>query len=207
MSAEVLRLAPQFPATQFAVMDMPRLEQDIPGNVMPVRCRRAEAYYEAGKRCGTVLSSDRFLQLGNRIGVIASGMTKAEKELLAEFERGFSSVHDARFIVTEELGSVSDRAKAALTVENLLNREIRLFLVKTYGLNGVCLEKITAADAFFIIEDFSVFNLFPEKCLLSIEDDYTEVLSTILKAEGFRPPTVPTGVARARKGVLLERQE
>lgn len=203
MSGEVIKVAPQFPAATFAVMEMPRVESEIPANVIPLRCRRESAFFEAGKLCGAALSSGRHPELGSKVGVIASGLTALEKEELAEFERGFSREMDAAQIITETIGSVVDRTKAVTAVENLSNRDVRVFLVKAYGLSAACLEKINANDGFFIMEDFPAFNLFPEKCLISIEDDYTQALHTLLTAPGFRASPPPQGQARAQAGPLL----
>jgi hypothetical protein len=207
MSGEVLQFAPRFPATQFAVIDMPQMQGTLPGNVIPVRCSRAQAYYEAGKICGAAFAGGRLAELGSQMCVIASGMTSVEKDLLSEFEKGFAAEYDTGIIITEELGTVSDRAKAVLTVEKLLNQEVKLFLVHTYGLNGACLEKIISGKAYFIIEDFASFNLFSDKCLLSIENDYTRALAAILQDNNFHPRHIPAGIARVSKGALFQDQE
>jgi hypothetical protein len=205
LSGDILKMAAQFPRTQFAVLAMPRLEGTIPENVIPVRFKREAAFFEAGQLCGQALGSGRFPELGTKVGVIASGMTAVEKEELAEFERGFSGSLSTGLIVSELIGTVTDRTKAVLAVENLLNQDIKVFMVKTYGLNGASLEKITAAGAYFIIQDFAAFNLFPEKCLLSIEDDYSGALTTLLQTPDFHPAAPLVGAARVRQGVLLTR--
>ena len=94
-----------------------------------------------------------------------------------------------------------------LTIDSLLDQEVNLFLLHAYGLNGTCLEKLSSSDAYYIIEDYPVFSLFPEKCLLSIEDDYSQALASILTAEDFNPSSPPRGIARVRKGVLIGDKE
>jgi hypothetical protein len=204
LSAEVVKIAPLFPLKKFAVIAMPHLDTALPANVIPIYSQRAAAFREAGKIAGLALADGRFPQIGQKVGVILAGLTMTEKEMLSEFERGFSETGDTDKIVVEEIGTVTDRVKATLAVENLLNRDVKLFLVKTYGLSGACLEKIRQAGAYFIIEDFPSYKLSPERLILSIEDDYTKPLDALLAAKDFTPPTPPVLPALVRKGVILQ---
>jgi hypothetical protein len=204
LCSEAMRIAPMFPAKHFAVLNMPRTEMNAPVNVTPVYSRRGPAFREAGRLTGKFLAAGGNHTLGRKVGVLVSGLTRQEKEMLAEFEKGFTANAEADLIIVEELGTVVDRVKAARAVEDLLNQDIRIFLVKTYGMSGACLERISAGGGYFIIEDFPSFNLFREKLFLSIEDDFSQPLGELIRAGNFNPSAPPFLPARVRKGPLLQ---
>jgi len=144
---------------------------------------------------------------GRRIGVILTGLTREEKEMLGEFERGFSESEETRRIIIEELGTATDRVKAVRAVENLLNRDVKVFFVKAYGLNTACVEKIANAGGYFIIEDFSAFRLFPERLFLAIEDDHAQAIESILK-QGKNAWNSPITISGAvREGEVLRQAD
>ncbi len=200
LSNEAVRIAPLFPAKKFAVLDMPRIDAAAPPNVVPVRSQRAAAFYEAGKLTGAVLSSGILPAAGKKVGVILSGLTGVEKEMLSEFERGFSVKNDTGQISVVELGTVTDRVKASRAVEDLLNQDVRLFFVKAYGLNGACLERIVNGGGYFIVEDASTFFLAKDKLFLSIEDDYPPAFAELLRQATFTYPVLPVLPAKVVRG-------
>ncbi|MBN2353962.1 MAG: hypothetical protein JXD23_15420 [Spirochaetales bacterium] len=199
LCAEAVKMAPLYPLKRFAVLDMPRIDTAVPSNVVPVYSRRAPSFYEAGKLTGAVLSSGALPEAGKKVVVIASGMTRMEKEMLQEFERGFSVKGDTSWIDVKELGTAVDRVKAVQTVVDSLNENARLFFVKAYGLNGPCLEQIIGGGAYYIVEDADTFDSSKDKLFLSIEDDYTAPLAEILQSPDFTyhiPPVLPSKVVR-----------
>jgi hypothetical protein len=201
---EDVRIAPLFPQTKFTVLDMPRIDSAIPPNVIPVYSQRGAAFREAGRLTAAALADPRLTALGKKVGIILSGLTQTEKEMYAEFERGFSTAGETNRLVVEELETVSDRVRAARAVEDLLNQDVKLFFVKAYGLNGACLERIAAAGAYFMMEDFPTFNLHPEKLLLSIEDDYVPALTALLQSKNFFFHTPPVLTAKIVKGDIIK---
>lgn len=192
LSAEVIALAPQFPAKRFLILPAPRLNEIIPANVVLAGSSRTNAFYEIGKMTGQVLARDYNAAFGNRVGMILSGITGEEREIKASFERGFSLFMQTDALITEEIGTATDRVKAIRAVENLFNRGVRVFFVKTYGLNPACLEKIRSLGGYFIVEDFSYFNLFDDRLLFSIEDDLEKAVGDFLDlSDDAKPGKIP----------------
>ncbi len=200
LCADAVRIAPLYPLKKFAVLDMPHIDAAVPPNVVPVYSRRAPAFYEAGKLTGAVLASGALPNAGKKLVVIASGLTRREKEMIQEFERGFSVKGDTSWIEVTELGTVTDRVKALHAVVDALNRDVRFFLIMAYGLNGACLEQVVGGGAYYIIEDADTFKTSPDKLFLSIEDDFSVPLAALLQSPDFTYPVLPELPAKVVRG-------
>jgi hypothetical protein len=185
MASEVDTLAPEQGEKQFVVLGASEYFKFTAPNVISVNYNRTEAYIRAGEILSTLLGPDYYYMFENlqekKVGIIFSSETDKAREQVEGFEQGFLEKQPEARVVTHAMENPGDRVEAIREVENLYSQDVRIFLLKIYALVPACIQKITALNAYYIIEEWKYLDEYKDHLLFSIDDDINTALASALE--------------------------
>ncbi len=138
-------------------------------NLLVLLPGRSEAFRRAGELIGQRLRAEEEDVL---CGIITAKPTETGVADVAGFEEGLRGLVEESRIVTRELRSITDKARAAKAVRELREQGAHYFLLKTYGLTGHCLAEISREGGVAVVEDWVLSNAYADVVSYSIEDDW-----------------------------------
>jgi len=182
---DVDALAAELSHKLFIVIGASDYYQFSSSNVLAVVFNRQLVYYRAGQIISSLLSPDYYYMYEalqeKKVGIIYSLETDKAREYVDKFKQGFLEEQQGDRIIIEAPENVNDRVQALRSVESLGAQEVKIFLLKNYSLIPACVQKITAMDAYYIIEDWKYLKEYAAHLLFSIEEDIPYAVNTALQ--------------------------
>jgi len=165
-------------------------------NLRRLRFRREEAFRAAGTIAARLLTRPSLRPaLGEgAVGDPKAGLLQAvptsQGALDAQaFRQGFLAEAGPELLVERTVGSLTDTGQARRAVEQMRAEGVALFVLKTYGLSGFCLEILRSGGGVAFLEEGAGNRAFPAQALLWFEDDLPGALRNLLAApEGGAVP-------------------
>ena len=188
---DLARFAVDFPDSIFLQLDSqgsyPKLQNlgNASTNLIGHSFDRLPAFYQAGYAAARLLANPLFSEKHNtsgpvRVGVLAAELTPRGREEIRAFKEGFLKLADHSQLLTIEMPGMNDRVKAKEYIDNLKNKGVVIYLLKSYTLNSFYLDYLRKENGLAIVEDWQAAGSYSEAVLFSIEDNYQQALKTIL---------------------------
>jgi hypothetical protein len=179
-------------------------------NLRRLRFQRLEAFRDAGTIAARLLTRPALQPaLGEVPEHPASALPKAgllqavptaQGALEAEaFRTAFLAEAGPELLLERTIGSASDTGQARRAIESMREQGVALFLLKTYGLTGFCLELLRSGGGVAILEHGAGRGAFPEQVVLWLEED----LPGALRQLPADPPGEIPGRVLLRSGAPL----
>jgi hypothetical protein len=178
-------LASGFPAVRIVQ------EGDGPGpepNLVQMVFEREEAFRRAGRAVARMLTLQALQPIlaAGRGGaaspkaavVLAQPPTQARRQAQA-FRAGFSEVADRSLLLEQDLGTLSDMARARRVLESLHEQGACIFLLQTYALTGFCLEYLRLQGGLAVLEEPAAGASYEEQVVLSLQEDFVSALGRL----------------------------
>jgi hypothetical protein len=157
-------------------------------NELTLRYQRCEAFRQAGELAARLLSDPQFLErvggsiptgMEARAGILATVVNGQVGEQLEAFRSGFALRADPAALEYMEVGNASDRVRARQLLERMRERGVVLFLLKTYGLSGFCLELLQKQGGVAITEAAVADRAYGDVVLLTLQEDLPRAMSAL----------------------------
>ena len=191
----------QFPETLF-ILPESLVSQDAL-NLIKISFKREEAFNKAGELCGRLIQSPLFsdflkaqskIKPPLKVGILVSVLNDSVKEEIAAFQNGFQATAEASYLVTKEIGNLTDKVKARKLLEKMKEEGVVITLLKAYTLNPFCLEFLEKEGGLAIVEDWQGSAGYEEVVLISIEEDLPAALENSLEYSLSRDKVVDAPV-------------
>ncbi len=184
-------LAADFPDTNFIQLDShgsspkPQNPGNASANLIGHSFDRLPAFYQAGYTAARLLANPLLSEKHNtsgpgRVGVLAAELTPGGREEIRAFKEGFLKLADHSQLLIIEIPGINNRVKAKEHIDNLKNKGVVIYLLKSYILNSFFLDYLENESGLAIVEDWQAAGSYSERVLFSIEDNYRQALKTIL---------------------------
>lgn len=187
---DVDTLAAEFSNKLFIVIGASDYYDFSSPNVLAVIFNHNSAYYRAGQIVAALLDADYYYMYESlqekKAGIIYSLETDKAREHVDNFKQGFLRGQSADRLIIEAPENANDRVQVLRSVENLGSQDVKIFLLKNYTMIPACIQKITAMDAYYIIEDWKYLREYDANLLLSIEEDIPDAVTTALQSVAIK---------------------
>jgi hypothetical protein len=157
-------------------------------NLVQMVFEREEAFRRAGRAAARILALQALQPilaagLGGAASlkaavVLAQPPMQARRQAQA-FRDGFSEAADRSLLLEQDLGSLSDTARARRILESLREQGACIFLLQTYGLTGFCLEYLRSQGGLAVLEEPAAGAAYEEQVVLSLQEDLVSALSLL----------------------------
>jgi hypothetical protein len=156
-------------------------------NLVQLAFQREEAFRRAGRAAARMLTQQdlRPILPEGQAGaappkaavVLAQPPTQARRQAEA-FRAGFSEVADSSLLLEQDLGTLSDTARARRILDSLREQGACIFLLQTYGLTGFCLEYLRSQGGLAVLEE-AVGAAYEDQVVLSLQEDFVSALGLL----------------------------
>jgi len=185
MSDEVNAVAKDYTDKQFVVIGASEYFTFTAPHVISLHFDQEEAYTRAGKILRTLLGPAYYYMYenleGKNVGIIYSHETDKAREEVENFKNAFLQGQPADRLLLDSLENPNDRVEAVRAVDALFSKNVRIFVLKVYGLIPACIQKIVSLDSYYIIEDWQYLQEYGDHLLFSIEEDIPSALAAALQ--------------------------
>jgi hypothetical protein len=157
-------------------------------NLIRLDFEREEAFRRAGRAVARMLTMEALQPIlatgqggapSRKAAVVLAQPPMQARRQAEAFRAGFSAVADPALLLEQDLGTLSDTARARRILESLREQGAGVFLLQTYGLTGFCLEYLRSQGGLAVLEEAVGGAAYDEQVVLSLQEDFLAALGLL----------------------------